>query len=1162
MKRAQPIAPHRIPSRLTAIAAGCAIAFAMPTLAQAATVEFVLSDGTVGGQYLSAVTDMSADRPAALANAQFRTGATNASVQNGLVGSDVTGSNSGTVTVTGNTSLATSTLNTASNSLSGTGAQSITSAANQAVVTLNLPLAALVGSTESVTSTIDATQVVANQQVTRDAGSTAKVDTVTVRGRVDGDMASALTVDRNTLSAQLTGNTATNVFNQQGGAGQFTGSVAVSNQQANTAALASNGDIVDQMNATVTASPIRAEVTGTLSSSITLSSNQQTANVQGNVAGARDANGRILAGNALIISGANAVTGSLDGYTTGGLGDAVSERRELSGALALGSMQRSENTAYKANVSDSEIKASALKADANKTITVRDNLQQASATGNLAGSLLSVEANSISASASALNRQLLQNSKVESVIEYSSTVAETDTVAEINNGRITVSGNRALATSTGNAGSLSTSLSANSIETNVNSRNSQYTNYSAMTSSVANQDVRATSFQNSSTAVTVSGNAFAASTTANTTSTQVTLTGTSVLANVYEKMYQGMDEGVQGSTGSTAQSLVDTTNIAIDTKSKYATLTVSDNQLTARTVGNAADTRTQIVGTQLGSGSQALSFDVFGNQTVESSSTLSSTVKDSSIRVSAYPAADGSTTTVSGNTMLASTTANTYQRALVLDGTSINAGASRLDTIQYSSAPITSKVESAFIGINSLTSAATSSAVVSGNTILALAAANQATTATAINATSLSTSDITSTSQEMRTSMTASAQADQRIRISNAFNGGGNATVSNNITAAQATANANTNQMVLDAGSLTVGIAKVESEQRRAGSVQAIADGIDGSLAIVAVKAATGKVLGGSLTVQSNQMAAVAIGNTGVNTLQATAVNATGTFELYNTQNSESTDIIASTKPRLIGIDAITGNGTSGNGVAMVVSGNSASASASANTATNQITLATSSALNAPATLQSRQISEGLVSAVVGDTTAVSPVKTLVGVAPLNSARAAADQPITVSYGTVTVSDNRLVAQASANTVSNALNLDSAGSVGSSGSWRAYALNSNQISTGAVQTTVNSAYVGVDAASVTAAPLTVSGNTVAAVSAANTASNAMTASALPGSPVFATLSVINNQTATNSVTSTVSGVTIGNTVGGGSPSGAMTVSGNTMVAQAGGNSAINRIIGR
>jgi hypothetical protein len=39
-------------------------------------------------------------------------------------------------------------------------------------------------------------------------------------------------------------------------------------------------------------------------------------------------------------------------------------------------------------------------------------------------------------------------------------------------------------------------------------------------------------------------------------------------------------------------------------------------------------------------------------------------------------------------------------------------------------------------------------------------------------------------------------------------------------------------------------------------------------------------------------------------------------------------------------------------------------------------------------------------------------------------------------------------------------------------------------------------------------------------------------------------------------------VTIGNTVGAGTPSGAMTVSGNTLVAQAGGNSAVNRIIGR
>ena len=919
---------------------------------------------------------------------------------------------------------------------------------------------------------------------------------------------------------------------------------------------ANSDEIVDEMRATVSNSPIRAEATGTLSSSMTLSANQQTATVQGNVAGARDASGRILAGNALIISGANAVTGSLDASTSGSMSADFSEVRELNGGLALGNMQRSQNTAYKANINDSEIEANALKADADKTITVRDNLQQASATGNLAGSLISVESNSIQTGAAASNRQRLENSKVESVIDYSSTIAETDTASETNNGRITVSGNRALASSTGNAGSLSTSLSANSIETKIDSRSSQYNAApNLITSRVSDQDVRASSYLNDSNAVTVSGNEYTASALGNTVSTQVSLSGTSVLASVYDNTFQD-------NSGTNLDSSIGWTNIKIDSRSSAAALTVSDNQLNARTVGNAADTRTQIVGTQLGSAAQALTFAVLGNQFVGDDSSLSSGLSESSIGVLANNAAAGSTLTVSGNTMLASTTANTYQRALVLDGTSINAGASRLDTIQYSNAPIAAKVESSSIGINGLTSAVTASAVVSANTVLAIAAANQATTATAINATSLSTDDLTSYSeQEMRASMLAKAEAGQGIGINNAFAGGGNATVSNNITAAQATANSNTNQMVLNASSLTVGIAKVESQQRRAGSIEAIANAVGQSFAIVSVDAATDKVLGGSLTVQSNQMAAVAIGNTGVNTLQASAVSATGTFELSNTQNSEGTDITASTQPRLIGIDALTGDGTSANGVAMVVSGNSASASASANTATNRINLVASSALNAPATLQSRQLSEGLVSAVVGDT-ADPAVKTLVGVAPLNSLRGDDEKPITVSYGNVTVSDNRLVAQASANTVSNALNLASAGSVGSSGSWKAYALNSNQISTGEVKTTVNSAYVGVDAASVTAAPLTVSGNTVAAVSAANTASNALTASSLPGSPVFATLSVINNQSATNSVTSTVSGVTIGNTVGAGTPSGAMTVSGNTLVAQAGGNSAVNRIVGR
>jgi hypothetical protein len=1158
MKRTSSKAPHRIPSRLTAIATGCALAFAMPTLAQAATVDFLLQDPT---DYLSAVTNLSADAPAALANAQIRLNATTSTVENGSFVNTVTGTSSGPITVSGNAAAATATLNSATNSLSGPGAVNFTSETTKAEVTLKLPKTALAGSADTISSTIDASLVVASQQIARNASSAAQVSSTTVLSKVTGDMGNALTVNANSLSAQLTVNTATNVFNQQGGSGQFTGSVAVTNQQANTAALGGtdSNEITQEMKARVSDATIKGEVTGTNSSSITVSGNQQIASVQGNVAGALGTNGRILAGNALIISGANSVTGNLaDTSTNGGGGDDISESRTLVGGLVLGSMQRSEGTNFTASIANSGVTAQALTSTAGNTITVRDNLQQASASGNLAGSLISVEANRIESGVAALNRQQLQDSIVESNITTSSTIAKT-TGEEINLGAITVTGNRALASSSGNAGSLNTALTATSIQTKIDSGSSQYIEgFGTLSSTVQNQSIKAQPFRSESTALTVSGNELAASTSGNAVSTSVSLSGSSVLASTKEQIDQGLDNYSVTSSVSSA-------SIEIASRSVASALTVSNNQINARTVGNAADATTRIAGTQLGSPANNLRVDLYGSQRVAGSDDMKSVVESADIRVDADGKANGSTITVSGNTMLASTTANTAQRALQLDGTSITASNIRQDVFQDSDIPVKATVDNARISVQGLKSTAASSTVVSDNTILALATANRGSNATTINATDLS-GDVEGeikvrSEQEMRTSMSAKTTAAQSISIDNNALVNGRVTLSNNVTAAQATANTTTNQMILNGTSLSLGTAKVENSQRRAGTVEATANGNTEAFVIKSVTDAAGKLTGGSLTVSNNQFAAIASGSTATNALQANAVSASGYVIIDNAQYSESTSIQASAKPRMIGVDAIAGDGTPATGVSIAVSGNSATASASANTASNQINLVAPSALNVVSWVTSIQRSKGLVSATLGDT-AATPAKTLVGLAPLNDPRNNAASPITVSYGNVTVSDNRLIAQASANTVGNVLNLASAGSVGSSSDWKSFSVNSNQNTEGAVQTYVKTAYVGVDASSVQAAPLTVSGNTVAAVSAANTASNALTASGLPGSPVFAQLSLNNTQTATNTVSSSVSGVTIGNTVGAGTPSSAMTVAGNTMLAQSSGNTAVNRITGR
>jgi hypothetical protein len=161
-----------------------------------------------------------------------------------------------------------------------------------------------------------------------------------------------------------------------------------------------------------------------------------------------------------------------------------------------------------------------------------------------------------------------------------------------------------------------------------------------------------------------------------------------------------------------------------------------------------------------------------------------------------------------------------------------------------------------------------------------------------------------------------------------------------------------------------------------------------------------------------------------------------------------------------------------------------------------------------------------------------------------------------------------MMAQGTANAATNILNATSANPIGNASAFApvaTYALTSMQTSNGPISTRVTNAQVGIVGASVDGSALTISGNTVAALSTANTATNQLTLSVMPGSAMQASSSLSNIQTSTSAVSAQVSGVTLIASAGAPTLPGSSrtaTLSGNAIAAQATGNTAINQLIGR
>ena len=309
------------------------------------------------------------------------------------------------------------------------------------------------------------------------------------------------------------------------------------------------------------------------------------------------------------------------------------------------------------------------------------------------------------------------------------------------------------------------------------------------------------------------------------------------------------------------------------------------------------------------------------------------------------------------------------------------------------------------------------------------------------------------------------------------------------------------------------------------------------------------------ISVTGNRVDASAMQNEAINMLQVNSSRLSApaggaALALDNLQTSAGNSS-SSVSGGLIGLQA--NSLTSGNAV---VSDNRVVATAGINTATNGMVVDATSSLNANSTVTSAQNATGAVNATVGGASTM----TIGVIAPLNSG-------VALNALNATVSGNMIMAQGTVNAATNILNASSANPIGNAGaiaSAATYALNNVQASGGPVSTLVSNAAIGLGGGQVAGSGLTVSGNSIAAVSTVNTASNQLTLSVLPGSAMQATSSLTNSQSSTSAVSAQVSGVAVNAGASAVSNPGtrSSTISGNNIAARATGNTAVNQITGR
>jgi hypothetical protein len=969
-------------------------------------------------------------------------------------------------------------------------------------------------------------------------------------------LAGTLTVTGNTTTAEVRHNNASNTLSLAAGAGNLATSGGLLNQQnSNTTGTAH----VDSSFRVTTGNTTGANVA--VGADISVTGNTSTALAVGNSAGnAVSASAVGLTGNANITAGTGlstydtSGTGTLSVVADFGLGN----QQTQTGALTANSI-----SSVRIGVDDGTVAGGSLTMTGN-TLNSQGQANSAHNTLDLAGANGTSSAAIVSGQAASADVTATHVSPAgeSSAFLISNATVNANTPASIDGTPVTVTGN-----------AIKVNAGQNAADNWLSS---------------AGTSVAGPAYGDNTVSYTVGG-LTSVGTDLGVTNVQIS-TGGNVTATAITPGDIGVRSDSIGDTGATGSTVTVTGNSILTN----AQINNSSNMITLPKAGGATPTAV------------SATIGVLNVQSNDVSQNVLSSVGDNTgatqINIGIAPATAGGVVVdttpvdVTGNTLSAiaggNKSVNTATSAAVAgmtlpDGTVLSGQAISLLNDQTSGAALTSNTSYAAFGVNAAaagslapgaTSVSNTTVNVTGNTASASSNANTANNTVGASAANMTGGDTAATTFLLTSNQTSNQSAtgiqatvehiDAGITATvdgTALSGVAASTVNVLSNAMQSSANANnatnTVNIATTNGMSAAASAALNNTQTNSDVLRANTTDVNAG---VFTAGSTNGIDGTTVNVTGNTISAVAGASTATNALNGTAVSilvpssaTPQTYTLTNTQTNNTTGAATSLVQNVaLGSTADTVGLTTTSPLNVLA--NTVTSSAYGNNGDSRIelvALAGSSSMYG-ALLNNTQSNAAVLSSTADTINAgfITPNASVVDASPMQ------------------VTGNAVNALAGANTATNVLNSTTAAAIGNPVGAPSYQLLNGQSSTGATVTAmasnINLGMGGGGApgsVSISNSPMNVLANTILASGYGNSASNSIGLTGpLTGTSLVPTALLASNQLNTSNISATVTNATIGMGVAGGFGllgvnTNALTVSGNSITAQAIGNSAVNRI---
>ncbi|RSZ32640.1 MULTISPECIES: S-layer family protein [unclassified Variovorax] len=914
----------------------------------------------------------------------------------------------------------------------------------------------------------------------------------------------------------------------------------------NTQAVAGAGTVID---ATAAGGIVaRTTVNGTLTNGSVSSS--------GNTAEAL-AYGSRATGNTVKVTGNNIDTA---GFSLGGA-TLTGNVLATTAAFSVQNAQSGQGTVSAQRSGGPEVQATVTGAISNSKVDASGNTTLAGATSNSAANGVSVDAVGVSTTTAVQNLQLTSAAVSSLTGQEGALLTNKDGVqvvlggASIQGSQVTVDGNTAGGSATGNAAANSIGVKGNTIAV---------------------------------------GNG-------------LPLAGATSVAGLAGAVGDHAISNIQLVTSPTISSKV-AAAFGVDTAPGAAisgsTLSASGNTQSAKAVANTGSNAIALAATDVSARSALLSAQG-STAAVESRSFMQAfapaSVSGSSVKLSNNSnTALGVINDVSNKVSVAGGTSGGLAVSAVitqgvLPGNSIALGDQVLVNRQSAGASVTSTADTAIYNEDRLVvpnaGLLNSSFTASGNTTYSEASANRATNVASLaGGASQSAKTAVLNAQDSSAAVTANANNATKLTLTGVSAlSGSSATLDGNSTAAAATGSAATNSIDVKSGAIAGGVALLPATTT--GPASSVAVSADHALANVqlgagAVSATATGVIGidtaplsavgtSTLGVTNNSQSAKAVSNTALNSVALAGSNVGARSALQSTQSSTA-PVAASSTLELFAPVASSGS-------TIRISGNSNTALGVMNDATNSLSVSAVNALPPGATGSATLSETGSADNVIatGDhvlSNRQTASSTVAGTAStsIHNDDNAAPTPGLIN-GALTISGNSTFAEASANRATNTFTVAGSATQGAS-TGIANVQGSTAGVTATAGTVANVTLAG--AVPLNGSSISLDGNTTAALARGNAATNVIESTAgsgyggaatagsssLVAAPlalnVGASAAILNSQSNAGAVTATSTGTSYQvalNGTGAGVSNGTVGVTGNALAAQAFGNSATNRV---